>query len=126
MSLTGFYKKYIHNLSVWYKDENMKNKLESNFKLMDNTTFEDISAYQTYSHMISNKVFKLNTKKIKVGSSLQVLEANEIKSSLRCPIYKDNNLIGMISADDFNDNNREWNNSEKLIRTVADNITNII
>ena len=32
----------------------------------------------------------------------------------------------MISADDFNDNNREWNNSEKLIRTVADNITNII
>ena len=39
---------------------------------------------------------------------------------------KDNNLIGMISADDFNDNNREWNNSEKLIRTVADNITNII
>lgn len=119
-------KKYIHNLSVWYKDENMKNKLESNFKLLDNTTFEDISAYQTYSHMISNKVFKLNIKKIKVGSSLQVLEANGIKSSLRCPIYKDNNLIGMISADDFNDNNREWNNSEKLIRTVADNITNII
>ena len=128
--ISGIYdkdgKKYIHNLSVWYKDENMKNQLENNFKLMDNTTFEDICAYQTYSHMISNKIFKLNTKKIKVGGSLQVLEANGIKSSLRCPIYKDGNLIGMISADDFNDNNREWNHSEKLIRVVADNINNII
>lgn len=119
-------KKYLNILSAWYHDTIDEDNLDETYQLMNNCSFDSIGAYDLYSHMITNKIFHLSINNIKSLDSLKILEANSVKSGIRCPVFKDGELIGMVLADDFTTAERNWENCDTLIRSIADNLTNII
>lgn len=92
-----------------------------------NNVMNSIDGYNIYANFLSNRTTSLYFDEIKNNEIQKIYKLLRVKSSILCPIFKDNQLIGFIGADECQKFNRIWDfNSENIIRIVAENLGDLI
>lgn len=96
--------------------------------LTTDITFEDVGAYQLYVNLISNKITKITIKDIQSKIFKHVIEDQNIKSLIICPIFDINNkLVGFIGMDDCIDPDRIWDVSvDRALRGLSKGLGSVI
>ena len=118
-------KQYTKCLHEW---TNIGIEPEIHNTLTTDVTFEDIGAYQLYVNLISNKITKITIKDIQRKIFKHVIEDQNIKSLIICPIFNiDNKLVGFIGMDDCIDPDRIWDVSvDRALRGLSKGLGSVI
>ncbi len=100
---------------------------EINNPTLSNISFSDVGAYDLYANLISNRISKIIVSDIKDPALKFTLDAQNIKSMIACPIFKEEKLVGYIGIDDCTNEDRNWDTQVELVlRKVSDSLSNFI